>query len=444
MASVRFILRGKTQTAAIYCVLSLGRGHVYFRKTGLLIDSNSWSKTKGAPINRDETTKHINGQLLGLKSYLITALNEGAEVSAEWLDDAIQAFFNRKPQRDGLHLAATYAVHYADNLEYKVNGRGELNTAASTSTKYKTVALKLAAFDKYKRRKHAFTDFTLNLRAELIRYFQNVEGLSPNYTGRLIKFVKTIARDAANNGIEVAPQLAAWQGFTVKAEKIILNPDELGRIAATKFTNPRLEAARDWLLIGCYTGQRVSDLLRMNASMIETHTDPQNPEFVFQLIVITQQKTKKTVHIPIHEVVSKILEKRGGQFPESFGSDKGAAVQFNRYLKQVAKAAGIDEITFGRLKDESRKAHTAEGHFPKWQLVTSHICRRSFASNFYGLQKYPTPMLMAITAHSSERQFLEYIGKKPFAQSLELARIWATETAERSAKAEAIVRTLER
>jgi integrase len=46
---------------------------------------------------------------------------------------------------------------------------------------------------------------------------------------------------------------------------------------------------------------------------------------------------------------------------------------------------------------------------PKYKFVTSHIMRRSFASNYYG--KIETPLLMNITGHSKERTFLTYIGK---------------------------------
>lgn len=43
----------------------------------------------------------------------------------------------------------------------------------------------------------------------------------------------------------------------------------------------------------------------------------------------------------------------------------------------------------------------------KWEAITSHICRRSFASNFYG--KIPTPLLMEATGHSTEQMFQRYI-----------------------------------
>lgn len=45
---------------------------------------------------------------------------------------------------------------------------------------------------------------------------------------------------------------------------------------------------------------------------------------------------------------------------------------------------------------------------PKYKFVTSHIMRRSFASNYYG--KIETPLLMNITEYLKESTFLTYIG----------------------------------
>jgi integrase len=47
--------------------------------------------------------------------------------------------------------------------------------------------------------------------------------------------------------------------------------------------------------------------------------------------------------------------------------------------------------------------------FKKWELVSSHIGRRSFATNLYG--KIPTTYLIYVTGHSTETMFLTYIGK---------------------------------
>lgn len=45
---------------------------------------------------------------------------------------------------------------------------------------------------------------------------------------------------------------------------------------------------------------------------------------------------------------------------------------------------------------------------PKYKLVTSHVARRSFATN--AIKRGNEPMLiMAITGHKTEKEFLKYI-----------------------------------
>lgn len=49
--------------------------------------------------------------------------------------------------------------------------------------------------------------------------------------------------------------------------------------------------------------------------------------------------------------------------------------------------------------------------YKKHELVRSHICKRSFATNLYG--KIDTLTIMKITGHKTEAQFLSYIKITP-------------------------------
>ena len=60
-------------------------------------------------------------------------------------------------------------------------------------------------------------------------------------------------------------------------------------------------------------------------------------------------------------------------------------------------------------KKGSKIYRKQSGIYKKHELVTSHIGRRSFATNFYGI--IPTTHLMKMTNHSTEAMFLKYIGK---------------------------------
>jgi len=86
---------------------------------------------------------------------------------------------------------------------------------------------------------------------------------------------------------------------------------------------------------------------------------------------------------------------------------------------QGTKAEVIKMKRGDRMVSATRKKH---GRFAKWELVSSHIGRRSFATNHFG--KIPTPIIMAATGHKSESAFLKYIGKGRAEMVSMLAEYW--------------------
>lgn len=430
MATVKFFVRSKSKSASVRCRLSIGRGKTPFAVTGLTCDAKQWSVSKGLPISKDETTKDLTDKLRALERYILKCFNrdnaEGVDIDNEWLAGIIDGHFGRKVPEQ-LDYLTTYAQHFVDGLPYKVTEAGKLGVSTSTQKKYESILNKLKAFETHKKKRYLLKQVDLKFRSELIKYLAEIDGLANNTIGRYIKFIKTFVLDAQKNGYEVNQQIRDFKGFTVKASKVTLSFDELDSLRNTTFEDGNLEAVKDWLVIGCYVGQRVSDLLRMNPQMIKEYSG-------FPFIVITQQKTGKTVQIPVHPVVKEILAKRSGRFPPvwSDNADSNTTI-FNRYLKRLCEMAELNTPTEGTLFDPETK-RSKNGTFPKWKLVSSHICRRSFATNFYADSKYPTPLLMNITAHSSEKMFLEYIGKQPMDYSLKLAETWANEIVNQTEK----------
>ena len=77
---------------------------------------------------------------------------------------------------------------------------------------------------------------------------------------------------------------------------------------------------------------------------------------------------------------------------------------YNIGIKEIARLANLNESIKARKRLGFR---TKEVNAEKWEILSSHIGRRSFATNFYG--KIPTPLLMEATGHSTEQMFLRYI-----------------------------------
>jgi integrase len=131
------------------------------------------------------------------------------------------------------------------------------------------------------------------------------------------------------------------------------------------------------------------------------------------LCEFTQVKTNKIMAVPLSKKVREILAKRDGSFPRKISDQR-----YNEYIKEVCRLAGIKTKIKGSkiFKETMRKV---SGLFPKYELVTSHIGRRSFATNNYG--KIPTSLLINVTGHTTEAMFLEYIGKTETEKAKQLA-----------------------
>ena len=425
MATIKYLLQSSGKQCAVYCRLSIGRGQVFKRKTGLIADSNRWNSDKGLPKQKTASEKNLALELTKLSAHLIERVNQdnsvGKVFDGNWLTNEIDKHFNRSTEGD-LSLLTDFANHYIEQLERDLVISSTNSVKPSTVRKYRSITRKLEAFEKQSRTRVRLKDFNESFRSKFAHFLRTSERLSENTTGRYLKMVKTFALKAKAQGIEVHPFVDEFKGFTVKSPHVTLTFPELDRIRALRFEDKRLESAKDWLLIGCFTGQRVSDLLRMNRTMlVEVKSKGGN---TIELIALTQEKTKAKVQIPVHKIVKDILDKREGDFPPTFGRTKeSAGVLFNRYIKKVCKEARIDEPTLG-VKFNPLTKRNESGNFPKWELTSSHICRRSFATNHYGQRLYPLPLLMNVTGHKSEKSFLTYIDRTRDDLSLELAEIW--------------------
>lgn len=418
MATIKFFLQSSKNPATIHISLSTGYKSVFKRKTDYSIDPDKWSTETHLPKKGgDAKQKNLKVKLEKLKTTISENLNEvekGMEITGDWLQQQLDMFAG-KIKTTEKDLLTNCIQDYIDYLPRKKQRNGKRGVTSSTIKKYKTLKVKIDDFQKHRNKKVTVKDVGLKLIDELEKYFLETDKLGENTTGRYIKFVKTVCLWAnTQNNIPAHPQLKQIKGYTDDAAKVVLTFDELEKIDNTTFKREALENAKDWLIIGCYIGQRVSDLLNLtNENLIVRNGG--------EFIELTQKKTGKYVLIPMHYKVKQILEKRNGNFPR-YLSD----VKFNLHIKDVCKAAGINALKEGgkMVKNEKTKITRKEyGKFPKWELISSHVCRRSYATNFYG--EMPTSWLISITAHSTEKQFLEYVGKPAIDTAQQIADFYA-------------------
>ncbi|SHI77602.1 Site-specific recombinase XerD [Mesonia phycicola] len=422
MASIKFQVRGKRNPSKITIRLIIDEKNDFRKITPILINPDYFNNKSGKvrQVAGFTDKQNIQNKLDELSNFVIKKFNEasssGEFINSGWLITHLDSFFNKVEVTDNNYLD-NYCEHYVNKLKLKTNDRtGSLGASKATITKYKTIKKKIENFQKQTRKKYRLSDVDLKFRDEFLTYMLETDKLARNTAGRYLKFLKTICLDAQRSGYKVSNELSNFKGFKVPVKKIYLSFDELKKIEETNFKNKQLENAKDWLIIGCYIGQRAGDLLQLTNKNLKSNGN-------LNFIELVQQKTKKRVVIPVHPKVQKILEKYNGNFPDHYSKNRGSAMTvFNRLIKDVAKDAGLTQIIEGAKIDEHTN-RKKDGKYPKHQLVTSHICRRSFATNYYGTE-IPTAHLINTTGHSTEREFLNYIGKTSLDSAAQMASYW--------------------
>ena len=424
MASFKFFIKSDKNPSVIYARFYHGRKIDITKSTSLLINPKFWNNAKGMVKQITEFDEKINFQkkLTDLKSDIVSDFNidfaNGIIINAEWLEKQINKNLNRKIETD-LNYFINYAENYLLKLPTTKRYDGKMGVTKATLTKIKTVITKVTNYEKHFKKKLLLTDINLKFHENFIFYLHNVEKLNFNTVGKYIQFVKTIVYDAKNHDFNINTEIEKkeFKPIREKTTFVTLSENEIDLIFNHDFSDkPSLDNARNWLIIGVWTGARAGDLLNLTKKKI-------NSEF----IEYVAQKTDQKIVLPLHWQVKVIMEKCNG-LPHKISTQK-----YNDYIKLVCFEVGINELIEGaksvdvnnkdKTKPKKPKIFRKEkGIYKKWELVSTHIGRRSFATNHYG--KLPTPVLMSATGHTTEKMFLNYIGKSSIDNAEILRTYW--------------------
>lgn len=424
MASIRFFIRGTKNPANIRVRLIDGIFIDQTASTGLSIDPKYWRNGKNGGIRQlGEFTDKLNlsNELEALKQTILQERNKvllrSSSLNSDFLQKAIQSWKGLNCLEDSDFLIDRIEV-YKQSLTSKVFN-GKIGASDGTIRNYNTTIMRVKKYQDAKKRVLRLTDIDLNFHQQYIKFAQQVLGLSTNSIGKDLRNIKTVAGDSKENGFLVHDNVLS-RSFKISTEKTLfttLNESELNKLM--EFDGPPyLVNARNWLIIGCWTGCRIGDLMKLSKDNIVIHTSGA------QMIRYTQSKTGKTVNVPVHPHVYDILEECNG-FPKQIHP-----VKMNLFIKEVCKRVGLNQKIYGtRQNPETHKKEV--GYFEKWQLIKTHTCRRSFATNHYS--KLTNKQIMAVTGHATENMLLKYIGEVEADHISDYVDLWNRESA--SAKA---------
>jgi len=149
------------------------------------------------------------------------------------------------------------------------------------------------------------------------------------------------------------------------SDKPYLTEEEINKIINTDFSfDSELEIAKQNYIILLFTGLRGSDALKkLDITNIED-----------EFIKIKTSKTGQYVVLPLHSEVKKVIKNNFGNLPP-----KISLYDFNIAIKKIAQVCDIDQPTRGKLWDSEKKRKVI-GVYKKYQLLSSHSCRRGFVT----------------------------------------------------------------
>lgn len=402
-------------------------------RTGLLVNRNEWSKAKQKVKDNSKNAliaKEVNDNLALLKNTVLEQFNidfaNGIDINKKWLENTFKTALNQpiSEDEDKKYYLEDFVEHYLAISKQRINKRTGNKIKQGTLKDYVATLNKIKLF---RINKENTKIKLINVDMDYYRSFKDFldenMGLASNTIGGHISNLKIFLKNAEKEGYNVHNGYKTGDFIEPKNDTYdtYLNINEIQRIFDYDFKNDRLDNVKDWLIISVWTGLRISDLLKLNI----------NEHLKGNFIQKKNYKTGIITVIPIHEQVNKIFAKRNGKFPREITDQK-----YNMYVKEVCKIVGINEQIKGAkicmkeftYKDLDGKKITKKLQrneidvYPKYELISSHTGRRSFASNHYG--KIDNLTLMNITGHKTESQFLEYVKITPTEHAEKLMELW--------------------
>lgn len=325
----------------------------------------------------------LSAQKKKIEDIVNTALTNEINPTTEYVKN-IHA--NEKSQKEA-RIKISFWVFVEDYMK-----EAKLKLNPNTLRCYNNIINNLKAFEKYDNTKLNWESFDAKFYYKFLDFYTGYKKLGNNGFGKIITVLKSILNSATDRGINTVMTYKSKEFKALKedVDNIYLNEEEINELIDLDLTDSKkLDQARDLFIIGCYTGLRFSDFSKLSTSNISDG-----------LIKVKTQKTGTTVIIPLLPEVERIIEKYNGNLPKAYCNQK-----MNEYLKLIGKRAQMFEtIQKNRLSGVKVIKSTLE----KWQLISTHTARRSFATNMYK-RGIDSISIMQLTGHSTEKSFMTYI-----------------------------------
>lgn len=419
MSKLSFKLRPATgKDVSVQLIFNYGAKKRLRYSTGLKVrNSKNWdiNSMRIKKVASELDRENVNNKLDLIQNVLNRTFsdlrtNQNKEVNNDMLRDICDEvlFPERisKSEMEGMEFLPFFRW-FLNNFEKNPLPTSGKPLGTGTMRTYKNTLTKLEKFHK-ERYRLSFSKITLDFYDDFINWLQE-QNYAINYIGTIIKILKTIMgaafeRDLHNNLDYTKrhfskPSEQVYNIFLSESELVKLYQYNLSNEPThvndngLKMTKELLARARNLFLIGANTGLRISDFNRLTEKNIISRNGT-------KYIEVMTKKNQKSIAIPVNWMIEEILSTNNGALPKRMPDQ-----HINYCIKKVAELAGINQL---ETKEITKGGKKVIKNSKKFELVGSHTARRSFCTNAY-LSGMPTIDIMAISGHSSEKVFYNYI-----------------------------------
>lgn len=399
MATIQFKSLGKNDPVNLNMRFFHNKINCY-AKSNIFIDNKDWSdktnKVKQTAPN--EVKKFVNETIESLSKFVMNSFKvdfpKGERIDSMWLVNQVDLFYCKPNDLDDHRFYfVPFVKKYIEESKTRLNPNSGKQISVLTIRNYNTTLTRLEEYEVLKGIRLRTKDIGLKFHGGFTSYLKLDGKYSNTLIEKYISQIKYFVKEAKIQGYETNIEIESNK-FTFKRDETIdtyLNEKEIDAIFNLDLSgNLSLDNVRDLLIVGVWTGLRVSDLKRINNFNISNN----------RISIAGTEKNQAYVEIPTHSQLKYVLEKRNNVLPELTEQN------FNLNIKKVCELAKINEVILGSIKDPKTNRKKVD-YYEKYKLISTHTCRRSFVSNHYG--KIDDKTIMAISTHKSHAQFLRYV-----------------------------------
>lgn len=392
-----FNLKNRTDDPALIILVFNFKGRRVVLSTGLTVPQKFWNDAKDVQrirASRDFPRHKAFNQRLNL--FESETIKLWDEYQARGVLPTAKEFKTELTNRiKNVHEEAPSLTPF---IQQVIEERQKMNKPRSSIQVYKNCLKNLKAYQLARKKKLNFDALNDSFMNDFTA-FLFAQDFADGYVHKVLTTLKMFVRLADQRGVyENAPLLKAPLRVKKRAKDNIYLTEAEIKTLYDMVLSGRLANVRDLFLVGCFTGLRFSDYSKIKPENIQI---VEHGKKQVKCLVMTTQKTKQKVVLPlVNPMLLEILERYEWKAPRRISNQK-----LNAYLKELGQLAGFNkEVEVNEFRAGEHRRRSCQ----KWELMTSHTPRRSFATNAYK-RGLPVTDIMKFTGHTTIKSFMKYI-----------------------------------